>query len=134
MGPGKRNKRSEGFKIKAIQFVKEDGNRGWQQGYLILVEAPYVINIPKKKCALRKGVTKWPILEESIAYWVLENRQNGLIVTINSVRLFALKWSKKNANDRNFFKATCNRFMARNNLVLREKTKLSQMLPKDVDN
>ncbi|GFT21171.1 hypothetical protein TNCV_2582421 [Trichonephila clavipes] len=28
----------------------------------------------------------------------------------------------------------CSRFMARNNLVLREKTKVSQMLPKEVDN
>ncbi|GFV77110.1 hypothetical protein TNCV_691781 [Trichonephila clavipes] len=53
--------------------------------------------MPKKKCALRKGVTKWLVLEESVANWVLENRLNGLIVTRNSVRLFALKWSKKNA-------------------------------------
>ncbi|GFW81411.1 hypothetical protein TNCV_377591 [Trichonephila clavipes] len=53
--------------------------------------------MPQKKCALRKGVTKWPILEESVANWVLENRLNELIVTRNSVRLFALKWSKKNA-------------------------------------
>ncbi|GFW64672.1 hypothetical protein TNCV_700751 [Trichonephila clavipes] len=53
--------------------------------------------MPKKKCALRKGVTKWPILQQSVANWVLENRLNGLIVTRNSVRLFALKWSKKDA-------------------------------------
>ncbi|GFY36837.1 hypothetical protein TNCV_2567991 [Trichonephila clavipes] len=53
--------------------------------------------MPKKKCALRKVATKWPILEESVANRVLENRLNGLIVTRNSVRLFALKWSKKNA-------------------------------------
>ncbi|GFT26988.1 zinc finger MYM-type protein 5 [Trichonephila clavipes] len=56
-----------------------------------------IINMPKKKCALRKGVKKWPILEESVANWVPENRLNGLIVTRNSVRLFPLKWSKKNA-------------------------------------
>ncbi|GFT97623.1 pogo transposable element with KRAB domain [Trichonephila clavipes] len=84
-----------------------------------------------------KGVTKWPILEESVANWGLENRQNGFIVTRNSVRLFALKWSKKNANESKNFKKTfswCSRFMTRNNLGLREKTKVSQMLPKDVDN
>ncbi|GFT38703.1 DUF4817 domain-containing protein [Trichonephila clavipes] len=52
--------------------------------------------MPKKKCALRKGVTKWPILKESVANWVLENRLNELIVTRNRVRLFPLKWSKKN--------------------------------------
>ncbi|GFX59642.1 hypothetical protein TNCV_3754071 [Trichonephila clavipes] len=44
-----------------------------------------IINMPKKKCALRKGVTKWPILEESVANWVLENRLNGLIVTRNNL-------------------------------------------------
>ncbi|GFT95995.1 uncharacterized protein TNCV_312911 [Trichonephila clavipes] len=38
----------------------------------------------KKKCALSKGVTKWPILEESVANWVLEHRLNGLIVPRNS--------------------------------------------------
>ncbi|GFT89278.1 hypothetical protein TNCV_4385871 [Trichonephila clavipes] len=35
-----------------------------------------IINMSKKKCALSKGVTKWPILEESVANWVLENRLN----------------------------------------------------------
>ncbi|GFU76721.1 pogo transposable element with KRAB domain [Trichonephila clavipes] len=61
MGPGKRSKHSAGFKIKVIQFAKENGNRA-------------------------------------------------------AARIW------------------CSRFMARNNLVLREKTKVSQMLPKDVDN
>ncbi|GFX18266.1 hypothetical protein TNCV_4305671 [Trichonephila clavipes] len=51
----------------------------------------------KKKCALSKGVTKRSIQEESLANWVLENRLNGLTVPRNSVRLFALKWSKMNA-------------------------------------
>ncbi|GFX14968.1 pogo transposable element with KRAB domain [Trichonephila clavipes] len=92
--------------------------------------------MPKKKCALRKGVKKWLILEEIVANWVLENRQKGLIVTRNSVRLFALKWSKNNANESKNFKATfswCSRFKARNSLVLREKTKVSHKT-KDVDN
>ncbi|GFX78816.1 hypothetical protein TNCV_1919491 [Trichonephila clavipes] len=42
--------------------------------------------MPKKKCALHKGLTKWPILEESVANWVLENRQNGLIIPRNSLK------------------------------------------------
>ncbi|GFX83241.1 hypothetical protein TNCV_4988351 [Trichonephila clavipes] len=45
-----------------------------------------IVNMPKKKCALRKGVTKWPLLEESVANWVLENRLNGLIATRNSIQ------------------------------------------------
>ncbi|GFW83074.1 hypothetical protein TNCV_4605011 [Trichonephila clavipes] len=69
-----------------------------QQGCLILEHKGVgknemsIINMPKKKCALRKGVSKWPIPEESVANWVLKNRrQNKLIVTRNSVRLFVLK-------------------------------------------
>ncbi|GFX42437.1 HTH CENPB-type domain-containing protein [Trichonephila clavipes] len=114
MGLGKQSKHSAGFKIKVIQFAKENGNqavarmfdigessiREWKKNEMTL------INMPKKKCALHKGVTKWPILEESIANWVLENRQNGFIIIRNSVRLFALKWSKKNANESKNFKAT----------------------------
>ncbi|GFW30807.1 HTH CENPB-type domain-containing protein [Trichonephila clavipes] len=100
MGPGKRSKHSAGFKIKVIQFAKENGNRAAAMMFDIgessirewKKKEMSIINMPKKKCALRKGVTKWPILEESVVNWVLENRQNGLIVTRNSVRLFALKW------------------------------------------
>ncbi|GFW52016.1 HTH CENPB-type domain-containing protein [Trichonephila clavipes] len=101
--------------------IGESSMREWKKNEMT------IINMPKEKCALRKGVTKWPILEESVANWVLENRQNRLIVTRNSVTfLFALKWSKKNANESKNLKAIfswCTRFMARNNLVLREKQK-----------
>ncbi|GFV99157.1 glutamate receptor ionotropic, delta-1 [Trichonephila clavipes] len=45
--------------------------------------------MPKKKCVLREGVTKWPILEESVANWVLENRLKALIVTRNMVLTFS---------------------------------------------
>ncbi|GFS88623.1 HTH CENPB-type domain-containing protein [Trichonephila clavipes] len=47
-----------------------------------------------------------------------------------------LKRPKKNANESKNFKATFSwfsRFMAHNNLVLREKTKVAQMLLKDMD-
>ncbi|GFX40388.1 HTH CENPB-type domain-containing protein [Trichonephila clavipes] len=107
MGPGKRSKHRAGFKIKVIQFAKENGNRAAARMFDIGESSikewgknkMTIINIPKKKRALRKGVTKWLILEESVANWLLENRQNELIVTRNSVRLFVLKWSKKNANE-----------------------------------
>ena len=46
------------------------------------------INITKNKCALHTTVAKWPILKESIANWVLENHQNGLFITRNSVEQF----------------------------------------------
>lgn len=103
MSSVKRMKYNAGFKIKVIQFAKENGNRAaarmfdvgessireWKKNEMT------IINMPRNKCALRKGIEKWPILEENVANWVLQNRQNGLIITRNSVRLFALKWAKK---------------------------------------
>ena len=74
-------------------------------------------NMPKQKCALRRGSTRWP-------RWVLELRQDGYIVTQNKIRSYALKWAKANQDESKDFKATvgwCNRFMNRKNLVIRQK-------------
>ncbi|GFU60034.1 hypothetical protein TNCV_3238131 [Trichonephila clavipes] len=54
--------------------IGESSIREWEKNEMT------IINMPKKKCALRKGVTKWLILEENVANWVLENRLNGLIL------------------------------------------------------
>jgi len=52
--------------------------------------------MPRKKCATRTGITRWPELENYIAEWVLEQRQSGYIITRNMIRAHALKWSKLN--------------------------------------
>lgn len=144
MPPLKRNKYSSGFKCKVIAFAKENGNRAaarifgvnecsvreWKKNEAVIQ------NMPKQKCALRTGITKWPVLEENVAEWILENRQNGLIITRNSVRLYALQWAKKNSSQSENFKAStswCDRFMKRKNFVLRQKTKVAQKLPKDLE-
>ncbi|GFX93765.1 HTH CENPB-type domain-containing protein [Trichonephila clavipes] len=102
MSPGKRSKHSAGFKIKVIQFAKENGNcaaarmfdiggssiREWKKNEMTIINMP-------KKCALRKGVTKWPILEESVANWVLENRQNGFNCNKKQCTFIRLKMVKK---------------------------------------
>ncbi|GIY86962.1 HTH CENPB-type domain-containing protein [Caerostris darwini] len=96
MGPAKQSKHSAGFKIKMVQFAKESGNHAAARMFDVSISEGKknefsIINMSRNKCALSKGETKWPILEENVANWVLENRQNRLIVTRNSVRLFALK-------------------------------------------
>ncbi|GFV04450.1 HTH CENPB-type domain-containing protein [Trichonephila clavipes] len=104
MGLGKQSKTQCRFQDLSDSICKRNGHRAaarmFDVGESSMMEweknEMTIINMPKKKCALRKGVTKWPILEESVANWVLENRLNGLIVTRNCVRLFVLKWSKKN--------------------------------------
>ncbi|GIY59697.1 HTH CENPB-type domain-containing protein [Caerostris darwini] len=100
--------------MKVIQFAKENRNRAAERMFDVSESSirewkknkMSIINMPRNKYALRKGVAKWLILEERLVNWILENRQNGFIVTRNSVRLFALKWAKKNANESENFKAT----------------------------
>lgn len=144
MAPVKRNKYNAGFKCKVIAFSKENGNRAAARHFGInecsvrewKKNEATILNMPKQKCTLRTGIAKWTTLEENVANWILENRQKGLIITRNSVRLFALQWAKKNPNESINFRATeswCSRFMNRRNLVLRQKTKVAQKLPKDLD-
>ncbi|KAJ1130292.1 hypothetical protein NDU88_008646 [Pleurodeles waltl] len=93
-------------------------------------------SMPRGKCALRRGTPHWPELEKHVADMVNEHRQSGYIVTRNQIRLFALQWAKSNPDHSNRFKATvswCTRFFERHNLVLRQKTKIAQKLPADLE-
>lgn len=88
--------------------------------------------MPKRKCSLRTGKVPWPELEQVTSEWVLENKQNGYVITRQAIRLFALQWAKANPSKAKSFLATpnwCGRFMERYGLVLRQKTKLAQKLP-----
>ena len=91
--------------------------------------------MPKKKCA-RFGVCHWPALETYLEEWVRENGQMGISVSRHNIRSEALKWAKKNPDQCQNFSGTrswCSRFMERKNLVLRQKTKIAQNLPADLE-
>ncbi|GFX28447.1 hypothetical protein TNCV_1152561 [Trichonephila clavipes] len=93
MGTGKRSKTQCRFQY-LIQFANENGNRAaarmfdigessireWEKNEMT------IINMPKKKCALRKGVMKMTYSRRKCCK--LGNRQNDLIVTRNSVRSY----------------------------------------------
>ncbi|KAH1173359.1 hypothetical protein KIL84_017881 [Mauremys mutica] len=54
----------------------------------------------------------------------------------STVRMFALQWAKSNPDHSKGFKATvswCTRFLERHSLVLRQKTRIAQKLPADLD-
>ncbi|KAG7171339.1 Pogo transposable element-like 59, partial [Homarus americanus] len=71
-------------------------------------------SMPRNKCAMRRGTAHWPILEK------------------HSVDM----WAKQNQEHSKDFKATaswCSRFIERSNLVLRQKTKITQKLPADLN-
>ena len=70
-------------------------------------------------------------MEKKLFDWVFDKRSNGYIVTMLQIQLQALKFS----NDA-LFKASngwVQRFMRRYGLVLRQKTKIAQKLPDDLE-
>ena len=50
-------------------------------------------SMPKEKYAMRRGCTRWPQLEDYVAEWVSELRQDVYIATQNKIRVYALKWA-----------------------------------------
>ena len=89
--------------------------------------------MPKNKCSNR-GKCQWPELEDKLIVWIEEQRQSGYSVTRNMIRIKALAMTDE-VNITGFQASNnwCFRFMARNNLVLRQKTKIAQRLPGDLE-
>ena len=90
--------------------------------------------MPRNKCANRGKSCQWPALEQELVCWVDEQRKCGFVVTRNMIRLRALACAKlSKITD---FKGTiswCSRFLKRNDLVLRQRTKIAQKLPKGLE-
>ena len=83
---------------------------------------------------MRRGSTRWPQLEEHVAEWVSKLRQGGYIATRIKIRAYVLRWAK--ANEIKNFKATlgcCSRFMNKKNLVIQQKKKITQNLPRNLN-
>ena len=133
------------FKRKVVQSAKESNNNAAAWHYCIgekLVrdwrKAENTIKeLPLTKCLNRaQKQEKWPRLKKEIVKWVLSEHQCGRIITRALIRLKALQWAAKNKEDSMDFKGTlgwCSRFMCRHDLVIRQKTKIAQWLPKDLE-
>lgn len=138
----KNNKYTTAFKLKVIEVAEKKNNcvaaREFCVSEKLVRDWRKISNklqtMPKQKCANRGKPSKWPQLEKKVAEWVLENRQNGNCVTRGALRIHARKEAKKDGISD--FKASagwCTRFMRRYDLVLRERTKIAQKLPADLD-
>ena len=134
----KRMKYAAEFKRKAVEYALETNNsnaarkfgvnekliRDWKKNIDIIRE------MSSKKCANRGAKCYWPEMEKNFFDWVNEQRANGYIVTRMQIRIKAIRAARELKI--NNFKGTvswCARFMTRNKLVLRQKTKVSQKLP-----
>lgn len=138
----KRMKYSAKYKLLVIKFAEENNNCAAARKYNVnekLVRdwrknADKIAEMPRKKCANRGKSCQWPELEKELVSWIEEQRKCGYIVTRNMIRLHALSMAKR--KDIIDFKGTvswCSRFLKRNDLVLRQKTKISQKLPDDLE-
>ena len=129
-------KYSASFKLQVVKFASDNFNnsaasrkfgideklvRDWRR------KIDNIKSLPKTKCADRGRKCQWPELEKKVVEWVEENRKSGLAVTRNLIRLHAKKTAQQ-MNIDNFLVSSgwCTRFMKRNKLVLRQKTKNKQ--------
>ena len=133
----KRMKYSASFKLQVVKFASDNSNNSAASRKFGIDEKlvqdwrrkiDNIKSLPKTKCADRGRKCQWPELEKKVVEWVEENRKSGLAVTRNLIRLHAKKTTQQ-MNIDNFLVSSgwCTQFMKRNKLVLRQKTKISQL-------
>jgi len=121
--------------VSGRQFgINEKLVRDWRKSKATLQ------SLPKPKKALRFGLSLFSRLERGLNDWILECRQNGYMVTRSSIRIRALQMAREEKfltiDGITEFKASagwCTRFMNRYELCLRQRTKIAQKLPKELD-
>lgn len=127
------------FKLRVIAKAEAAGNR--EAGRYFEVDEKAIRNWRKQKTLLqsmgrkrsnRHGIVKWPVLEDNLHSWVLEQRNQGRSVSTVKIRLRAKSMAQEmNISD---FKGGVNwiyRFMRRKNLRVRARTTVCQAVPDD---
>lgn len=135
------------FKLEVVCFAEQHNNsvaarhfsinekqvREWRKKKVELAQ------MPTCQKAARGCPPMFPELENKLAEGILESRHNGYIITRTNIRLKALSMSKNpqfTAQKPVDFVASlgwCNRFMKRHDLRVRNRTKLAQKLPKELE-
>ena len=130
------------FKLQVVKFAQESNNCAASQEYgvnekLVRDWRKHIEKlkcIPSNKCSNRGKRCQWPELEDKLVNWIEDQQQFGYIVTRNMIRIKA----RAMIDELNIagFQASnnwCTRFLHRNNLALRQKTKIAQKLPGDLE-
>lgn len=140
----KRTSYEAGFKLKVVEYAEHHGNSNAMREFGVSEKLvrdwrktkETLINMPKTKRARRGNVSSFPELEVELNEWILSQRQDGYIITRDSIRLRAIQLKKtdkyKNSPGMATFLASagwCSRFMERHSLTLRQRTKIAQKLP-----
>ncbi|CAG8620819.1 7958_t:CDS:1, partial [Paraglomus occultum] len=137
------------LKLDAINYAKKTSNHAAAR--LFSVDHTQISRWRTKEEDLKKtrqtnrragsgALPSYPLAEELLRKWILNQREGGIAVTPYDVklqmkRLLANDFNQLYPDAANSFKASdpwLRRFMNRNNLSLRRHTKVSQKLPKDL--
>ena len=139
----KRMSYAASFKLKAVEAAKETSNveaakkfgvdesniRRWKKDSLL-------DSIPNSKRAKRRPKTgQLPEMEKDILEWFDAQRQNGYSVSRLAIRLQALQLAKsgkyQGTSTFTASKGRCTRFLSRNGISLRIRTKIARKLPSE---
>ena len=111
---------------RAAEFIVPEINvRDWRRMKVVLKD------MNKTKKARRGRRALYPDMEKEFYEWIIDQRSSGYIVTSLHIRLQAQKFCKDST-----FKASngwAQRFMRRHGLLIRQRTKIAQKLPNDLE-
>ena len=139
--PAKRQSYTAAFKLKVVNYSKEHGKHAAERQFGV---CPRMVRrwcgdeeglkeLPRSKRARRGRPCFFPDLEAKLVSWVHEMRAQAYAVSRQDVRWKALELSSQfPAFTKLPSENWCSRFMARNSLCLRARTKLCQRLPPDL--
>lgn len=155
MSTRKRVSYSTGFKLNVIDFAKLHGNHAAEKRFGSPPNRSVIIRWRKQEEKLRETSrnkradrgkpAKWPNLEKRLKRWVEAQRQTGASVSTKMILDQARRIAKEMQEDKrkgieteetgDFTGAShwCFKFMKRNHLSMRTKTKLAQKMPKDYE-
>lgn len=128
------------FKLKVIAKAEKVGNR--ETGRIFNIDESNVRlwrkskekleNMDRKRRAARTGQPAWPVLENELHSWILNQREMGLSVSTVKIRCKARILARELNVEKFEGGATwCYRFMKRKKLSVRARTTVGQELPEN---
>ena len=140
MPPATRRTYRADFKLEAIQYAEENGNRAAGREFIINEsmirkwrrQKDALRTTKKSRKAFRGDKPRWPELESQVEEWVLEQRAAGRGISTLGIRLKA-KIVAEQMGEASFQggPSWCLRFMRRKRLVIRAHKTVVPRLPQD---
>lgn len=140
MAPSKRHAYEARFKLQAIEYAAENGNRAAARQFNVnesmvrkwRKQESELRQVKKSKLSFRGNKARWPELEDRVEQWVVEQRTAERGVCTVSIRRKAKEIAEEmNIEHFQGGPTWCFRFMRRRHLSIRARTTVAQQLPAD---